>query len=88
MPEEGEPSLKAIMAVISDLKSTLEPKLDAVKADTSFLRADLQKMSDKMSTAESDIKILQTAPKKLEDQVQCLTKQTGVLAARLEYQEG
>ncbi|KAJ1159096.1 hypothetical protein NDU88_011766 [Pleurodeles waltl] len=85
-PEEGEPSLKAIMAAISDLKSALEPKLDTVTEDV--LRADFQKISDKISTAESDIKVLQTASKKLEEQVKYLTKQTGVLAARQEDQEG
>ncbi|KAJ1129428.1 hypothetical protein NDU88_007798 [Pleurodeles waltl] len=40
----SEPSLEAIMAAISDLKSVLEPKLDTVTADVSLLRADLQKM--------------------------------------------
>ncbi|KAJ1087896.1 hypothetical protein NDU88_001055 [Pleurodeles waltl] len=53
----SEPSLGAIMAAISDLKSTLEPKLDTVTADVSLLLADLQKMADKMSTAESDIQV-------------------------------
>ncbi|KAJ1114532.1 hypothetical protein NDU88_002767 [Pleurodeles waltl] len=88
MPEEGEPSLKAIMVAISHLKSMLEPKLDTVRADVSFLRADFPKMSDKVSTAESDIKVLQTASKKLEEQVQYLTNQTRVLPASLEDQEG
>ncbi|KAJ1194755.1 hypothetical protein NDU88_004041 [Pleurodeles waltl] len=43
---------------------------------------------NKVSTVESDIKALQTMSKKLEEQVQYLTKQTGVMAARLEDQEG
>ncbi|KAJ1141798.1 hypothetical protein NDU88_008128 [Pleurodeles waltl] len=42
-----EPSLGAMMKAISDLKTTLEPKLDAVTADVSLLRVDLQKMTDK-----------------------------------------
>ncbi|KAJ1080493.1 hypothetical protein NDU88_000692 [Pleurodeles waltl] len=45
-------------------------------------------MSDKVSRAEPDIKALQAASKKLEEQVQYLTKQSGVMAARLEGQEG
>ncbi|KAJ1191498.1 hypothetical protein NDU88_000814 [Pleurodeles waltl] len=48
--EAMEPLLGAIMAAISDLKPTLEPKLNEVTADVSLLRADLQKMTDKVST--------------------------------------
>ncbi|KAJ1106527.1 hypothetical protein NDU88_003928 [Pleurodeles waltl] len=87
-PEVGEPSVSAIMVAISDLKSTLEPKLHSVMVDISFLRVDFKKMSDKVSTGESDIKALQTTSKKLEEQVQYLTKQCGVMAARLDDQEG
>ncbi|KAJ1165477.1 hypothetical protein NDU88_005905 [Pleurodeles waltl] len=55
MPEAEETSLSAIIAAISALKSMLELKLDAVMADVSFLQADFQKMSDKVSTAETNI---------------------------------
>ncbi|KAJ1204087.1 hypothetical protein NDU88_007868 [Pleurodeles waltl] len=47
-----------------------------------------KKSSDKISTAESDIKVLQTTSKKLEEQVKYLTKQNGVRATKLEDQEG
>ncbi|KAJ1210045.1 hypothetical protein NDU88_005413 [Pleurodeles waltl] len=43
-----EPSLGAIIMAIQDLKTTLEPKLDAVMVDVSLLRADFQKMSEKV----------------------------------------
>ncbi|KAJ1120672.1 hypothetical protein NDU88_008834 [Pleurodeles waltl] len=65
----SDPSLGAMMAAISDLKSTLEPKSDTVTADVSLLRVDLQKMKDKMSTAESDIETLMSTSKSLEEQV-------------------
>ncbi|KAJ1167776.1 hypothetical protein NDU88_008165 [Pleurodeles waltl] len=76
------------MAAISDLKSTLEPKLDTVMVDVSLLRADLQKMADKMSIAESDIQTLRSTSKSLEEQVRTLTAQRATMWTRLEDQEG
>ncbi|KAJ1152767.1 hypothetical protein NDU88_005542 [Pleurodeles waltl] len=82
----SEPLLGAIMAAISDFKSTLKPKLDTVTADISLLCADLQKMVDKMSTMESDIQTLRSTSKSLE--VRTLTAQHETMAARPEDQEG
>ncbi|KAJ1109454.1 hypothetical protein NDU88_006814 [Pleurodeles waltl] len=84
----AEPSLGAIMAAISDLKSALEPKLDTIKADVSLLCAVLQKMVDKLSTAKSDIQTLRASSKSVEEQVRTLTAQHPTMAARLEDQEG
>ncbi|KAJ1092917.1 hypothetical protein NDU88_006027 [Pleurodeles waltl] len=50
-----KPLLREIMAAIHDLKGSLEPRLDAVAIDVGLLRADLQKVSDKVSTTETDI---------------------------------
>ncbi|KAJ1199915.1 hypothetical protein NDU88_003747 [Pleurodeles waltl] len=72
----SEPSLGAIIVAISDLKSTLEPKLDTVMADVFLLRTDLQKMADKMSAAEFDIQMLRSTAKSLEEQVRTLTLAT------------
>ncbi|KAJ1155023.1 hypothetical protein NDU88_007759 [Pleurodeles waltl] len=80
----ADPSLGAVMVAISDLKSTLEPKLDTVTADVSILHINLQKMADKMSTAESSIQTLRSTSKSLEEQVQTLTAQYKIMAARLE----
>ncbi|KAJ1175641.1 hypothetical protein NDU88_000928 [Pleurodeles waltl] len=87
-PGVYEPSLGAIMEAVSDLKSALEPKLDTVTVDVSLLHADLQKMADKISTAESDIQTLRSTSKSLEEQVRTLTAQHATMAARLEDQEG
>ncbi|KAJ1100046.1 hypothetical protein NDU88_005135 [Pleurodeles waltl] len=57
------------MAAIHDLKGSLEPRLDAVTVDVGLLRADLQKVSDKVSTAETDIARLTSTSKALEEQV-------------------
>ncbi|KAJ1181029.1 hypothetical protein NDU88_006240 [Pleurodeles waltl] len=84
----AEPSLGAIMAAISDLKSILEPKLDTVALDVSLLCTDLQRMADMMSMAESDIQTLWLTSKSVEEQVQTLTAQLATMAARLEDQEG
>ncbi|KAJ1175777.1 hypothetical protein NDU88_001062 [Pleurodeles waltl] len=65
--------LCAIMVAIQDLKISLEPKLDAVTIDVNLLRVDLQKMSEKVTSAESHINLLQSTSKKLEEQFQCLT---------------
>ncbi|KAJ1164164.1 hypothetical protein NDU88_004609 [Pleurodeles waltl] len=46
-----EPLLSKIMATIPDLEGSLEPRLDAVAIDVGLFRADLQKVSDKVSTA-------------------------------------
>ncbi|KAJ1113260.1 hypothetical protein NDU88_001514 [Pleurodeles waltl] len=70
-----EPSLSTIMAAISDLKQTLEPKLDAVTIDVSLLRADFQNMTEKDNRAETYIQALQSMSKRLEEHVQLLTKQ-------------
>ncbi|KAJ1128266.1 hypothetical protein NDU88_006645 [Pleurodeles waltl] len=62
--------------------------LDIVTVDVNLLRADFHKMSKKVKSAESHIHLLQSPAKKLEDQVQSLTKQQAQMAARLEDQEG
>ncbi|KAJ1095745.1 hypothetical protein NDU88_000901 [Pleurodeles waltl] len=48
-----EPLLNTIMVAISNLKQTLEPKLGTVTRDVSLLRADLQKMTDKVNKARN-----------------------------------
>ncbi|KAJ1197601.1 hypothetical protein NDU88_001457 [Pleurodeles waltl] len=87
-PPPSEPSLSEIMAAIHDMKGSLEPWLDAVAVDVGLLRADLQKVSEKVSTAETDIARLESTPKALEEQVRFLTVEHGRMAARLEDQEG
>ncbi|KAJ1202529.1 hypothetical protein NDU88_006327 [Pleurodeles waltl] len=87
-PEAAEPSLGAIMTAISDLKTTLEPKLDVVMTEVSFLRADLQKITDKVSTAKTNILMLQSTSKRLEEQVQNLTKQHKLMTAKLADEKG
>ncbi|KAJ1209363.1 hypothetical protein NDU88_004741 [Pleurodeles waltl] len=84
----AEPSLGAIMEAIQDLKSSLEPKLDTVTVDVNLLLADFHKMSEKVKSAELHIHLLKSTAKKLEDQVQCITKQQAQIAAQLEDQEG
>ncbi|KAJ1154758.1 hypothetical protein NDU88_007501 [Pleurodeles waltl] len=68
-----EPFLNEIIAAIHDLKGSLTPLLDAVAEDVGLLRANLQKDSDKVSTAETDIACLQSTPKTLEEKVRFLT---------------
>ncbi|KAJ1138525.1 hypothetical protein NDU88_004906 [Pleurodeles waltl] len=87
-PGASEPSLRAIMAAIQDLKTSLEPKLDAITIDVTLLRADLHKMSNKVTSAELHINLLQSTSKKLGQQIQSLTHQQEIMAARLEDQEG
>ncbi|KAJ1142285.1 hypothetical protein NDU88_008612 [Pleurodeles waltl] len=86
--EVVEPLLGTIMVAIQDLKNSLEPKLDAVTVDVKLLRADFCKMSEKVTSAELHINLLQSTSKKLEDQFQYLTKQQALMAARLEDLEG
>ncbi|KAJ1104765.1 hypothetical protein NDU88_002174 [Pleurodeles waltl] len=83
-----ESLVSEIMAVIHDLKGSLEPRLDAVAVDVGLLWADLQKFSNKVSTAETDIARLQSKSKALEEQVQFLMAEHDSMAARLEDQEG
>ncbi|KAJ1109245.1 hypothetical protein NDU88_006608 [Pleurodeles waltl] len=87
MPGTAKFSLGANMAAIWDLKNSLEPKLDAVTVDVNLLRANLQKMSKKVSSAELCINLLQSMSKNVEEQVQYLTKHHTLMAARLEDQE-
>ncbi|KAJ1195246.1 hypothetical protein NDU88_004527 [Pleurodeles waltl] len=76
------------MAGIQDLKGLLETKLDAVTVDVTLLRADLKKVMEKVTTTEMDITRLQLASKRLESQVQFLTKDYERIIMRLEDQEG
>ncbi|KAJ1178206.1 hypothetical protein NDU88_003453 [Pleurodeles waltl] len=78
----GEPSLGAIMAATQDLKGTLEPKLDTVTIDVALLRAYIQKVREKVTTAESHIMHLQSTTERLEYQVQSLMKQATAMAGR------
>ncbi|KAJ1216062.1 hypothetical protein NDU88_003668 [Pleurodeles waltl] len=77
----------ASMAAIHDLKRSLKPRQDAVAVDVGLLRVDLQKVSNKVSTAETDIARLQSTSKAQEEQVRFLTTEHGGMAAHLEDQE-
>ncbi|KAJ1163192.1 hypothetical protein NDU88_003655 [Pleurodeles waltl] len=85
---QRKPSLSEIMAAIRDLKGSLEPQVDVVAVDVGLLRADLEKVSHKVSTVVTDIARLQSTSKALEEQVRFLTPEHGRMAARLEDQEG
>ncbi|KAJ1181258.1 hypothetical protein NDU88_006466 [Pleurodeles waltl] len=76
------------MEAIQALKSNIEPNINAVTLDVNLLRADLRKVTDKVSTAESQINRLQAVTKRLEKQIQDLTKKQAEVAAKLEDQEG
>ncbi|KAJ1101413.1 hypothetical protein NDU88_006481 [Pleurodeles waltl] len=64
-----EPSLGAIRTAIQDLRGSLEPKLDVVMVIVTLLRADLKKVAEKVTTAETDIAGIQSTSKRLEEQV-------------------
>ncbi|KAJ1108057.1 hypothetical protein NDU88_005441 [Pleurodeles waltl] len=83
-----EPSLSTIMAAISDLKQTLEPKLDAVTIDVSLVRADFKKLTEKATRAETHIQALKSMSKRLEEHVQLLAKLQKAMEARLEDMKG
>ncbi|KAJ1160907.1 hypothetical protein NDU88_001397 [Pleurodeles waltl] len=83
-----DPLLCKIMSDIQSLRGSLELKLDAVTVDINLLRADLQKVTDTVTTAETQTHGLQVATKRLEDQAKVITKQQSAVAAKLEYQEG
>ncbi|KAJ1108772.1 hypothetical protein NDU88_006142 [Pleurodeles waltl] len=61
--------LSEMMAAIHDLEGSLEPRLDAVAVDVALLRADLKKVSKKVTTVKTDIAHLQSTSKTLADQV-------------------
>ncbi|KAJ1209592.1 hypothetical protein NDU88_004966 [Pleurodeles waltl] len=76
------------MAAIQDLKVCQDPKMETEMVDVNLLRADFQKLLEKVTTAEPYIHTPQSTSKKLEDQVQYLTKQHINMVAKLEDQEG
>ncbi|KAJ1195969.1 hypothetical protein NDU88_005230 [Pleurodeles waltl] len=80
---ERNPSLHKIMNAIQLLRITLEPILDV-----NLHRTDLQKVTDKVTTAEMEIHGPQAATKRLEDHVKVITKLHAVVAVKLEDQEG
>ncbi|KAJ1185650.1 hypothetical protein NDU88_002440 [Pleurodeles waltl] len=91
MRESGplvDPSLGVVLSAIQDLRGCLEPKLDAVTVDVTLFRADFKKVTEKVTTKESDFGHLQATSKRLEDQVQFLNKEYENVTARLEDQEG
>ncbi|KAJ1217820.1 hypothetical protein NDU88_005407 [Pleurodeles waltl] len=77
-----------VMETIQALRSNIELKIDAVTINVNLLQADLCKVTDKVTTAESQINGLQAMTKRLEKQVQELTQQREVVAVKLEDQEG
>ncbi|KAJ1106313.1 hypothetical protein NDU88_003714 [Pleurodeles waltl] len=56
------------MAAIRNLKSTVEPEIDAITMDVAFLRADVKKISEKVAVVETHINVLQSTTKRLEGQ--------------------
>ncbi|KAJ1185543.1 hypothetical protein NDU88_002335 [Pleurodeles waltl] len=82
-----EPSLSEIMAAIKDLKRTIEPTLDAVTVDVTFLRTDFKKITEKMTVPETRMTSLQCTTKKPGHQLQRLTKENMLIVAKLEDQE-
>ncbi|KAJ1119833.1 hypothetical protein NDU88_008018 [Pleurodeles waltl] len=87
-PTQSEPTLTDIMMAIQGVKDTYESEVNTVTMEVNLMRADLKKVTEKLTVGESQILGLQSVTKHLEDQVKKLTKQTTVLTARLEDQEG
>ncbi|KAJ1192789.1 hypothetical protein NDU88_002095 [Pleurodeles waltl] len=58
------------MEDIQSQRGTIEPKIAAVTIDVNLLRAELRKVMDKVTTAESHINGLQEVAKRLENQVE------------------
>ncbi|KAJ1191187.1 hypothetical protein NDU88_000503 [Pleurodeles waltl] len=69
------------------LRYNIKPKIGAVTLDVNLLRADLHKVTDKVTTAEGQISGLQAINKRLEKQVQDLTKKQAEMEVQLEDQE-
>ncbi|KAJ1081977.1 hypothetical protein NDU88_002149 [Pleurodeles waltl] len=76
------------MVAIQDLHGSLEPKLDAFTVGINLLCADLKKVTEKVTNAETDFAWLQSTSKRVEDQVQFLTAEHEKIMARLEDQAG
>ncbi|KAJ1153721.1 hypothetical protein NDU88_006479 [Pleurodeles waltl] len=87
-PESGDPSLHEIMEAIQSSRSNIELKIDAVTINVNLLRPDRRKVNDKVTTGDSHTSGLQAMTKRLEKQVQDLTKQQKVVGVKLEDQEG
>ncbi|KAJ1205329.1 hypothetical protein NDU88_000764 [Pleurodeles waltl] len=83
-PTNHNHSLRENMEAIPSLRGTLETKLDAVN----LLKADLRKVTEKVTMAETQINGLESVTKRVKDQVQTLTKQNSFIAAKVEDQEG
>ncbi|KAJ1166893.1 hypothetical protein NDU88_007289 [Pleurodeles waltl] len=75
------------MAAIHNLNGSLEPKLDAITVGVNLFCADLKKVKEKVTNAETDIAQLQSTSKRLEDLVQFLTAEHEKIKAHLD-QEG
>ncbi|KAJ1148842.1 hypothetical protein NDU88_001666 [Pleurodeles waltl] len=63
-------------------------KLEVVTVDVTLLRAGLKKVTEKVTTTETDIARLQPTSKRLEEQVRFLTTEHEKMEAHLEDQEG
>ncbi|KAJ1207860.1 hypothetical protein NDU88_003250 [Pleurodeles waltl] len=87
-PGSGDPSLREIMDAIQTLRNNIELKIDVVALDVILLRADLRKVTDKVTAAEGQINGLQAVNQQLEKQVQDLKKKQTEMEAKLEGREG
>ena len=87
-PDTQEPSRADLMEAIRGSREALETQIAGVSIEVNLLRADLRKVSDKVTTAEDNITSLQTEVRHLKKQVSHLTNATETLADKAEESEG
>ena len=87
-PDQPDPSLADIMEAIKGSREALEAQVAGVSVEVNLLRADLRKVSDKVTSAEGNITALQTEVKDLRNQVRDLNAVTGTLMNRADEAEG
>ncbi|KAJ1141427.1 hypothetical protein NDU88_007760 [Pleurodeles waltl] len=77
-----------ILNAVQSIKSTLEPKIDALRIDMDHLREDLKKLKERVATTESTVSELRPSLADATMHIKDLQKEALHLQQRLEDQEG
>ncbi|KAJ1111961.1 hypothetical protein NDU88_000233 [Pleurodeles waltl] len=86
--DEVEPTRADLSVSIQGCRTALEHKIETLSIEVNLLRADLHKVSDKVTTAEGNIVELQVETVTLKKQMAQLTTSARELERRAEYGEG
>ncbi|KAJ1141307.1 hypothetical protein NDU88_007640 [Pleurodeles waltl] len=83
----SEPTLKEIMPAIQIIEGPLEPKTDSIEVKMSLLRADVNKVNERVKDIESKLTEIRGSTDTLEQQADYLQQDNALIQTKLEDME-